>query len=205
MAKPFNIPKDEPSPKDKRKRKAHYYKLSEADHPVIIDGLKHFASLYHIALKIGCGYSTLKRYLKEHPDLVEVQRDAEAAAGEFVASQIMRKVASGYFPAMAFYAERKMGWTQHQTYENIGALPVIQFGIIAENDLPPPVDATEIQELERKYLSDGGSATENAPKTAQGGVSEVGDEDLPDDEADGAEGGFDGDFDDDDFPSGGMF
>lgn len=134
------------------KRKATYYKLGEKDHPVIIDGLKHYASVYHIALKIGCGYNTLKGYIHKHPELAEVQNEARESIDEFVASQIVRKCAAGHFPALAFYAERKMGWTQHQTIENVGALPVINFGLIPESQLPPEKDDSEVKRLEEEFM-----------------------------------------------------
>ena len=144
--------KREPRSTDKRKRPAVYYHLSEKDWPVIIEGLRRFASIYHIALKIGCGYSTLKKYIHEHPELVKVQDEARVAIDDFVASQIVRKCASGYFPALAFYAERKMGWTQHQTIENVGALPVINFGLIPESQLPPEKDDSEVRALEDEFM-----------------------------------------------------
>lgn len=202
--------KREPRSTDKRKRPAVYYHLSEKDWPVIIEGLRRFASLYHIALKIGCGYSTLKKYIHEHPELVKVQEEARVAIDDFVASQIVRKCASGYFPALAFYAERKMGWTQHQTIENVGALPVINFGLIPESQLPPEKDDSEVRALEDEFMR-GEKEADKARKDAQDASegteeSEDGfdeDEDTHDDkDEDSAD--FFGASADDDF-EGGMF
>lgn len=150
---------------DKRPRPATYYHLTAKDHPTIIDGLKHYASVYHIALKIGCGYSTLKKYIHEHPDLLKVQAEARESIDEFVASQIVRKCAAGYFPALAFYAERKMGWTQHQTIENVGALPIINFGLIPESQLPPETDDSEVKRLEEEFMQ-GDKRADEARKIA---------------------------------------
>ena len=50
----------------KRNRPASYYKLSEKDHATIKAGLIHFVSVYQIAAKIGCGYTTLKQYIAKH-------------------------------------------------------------------------------------------------------------------------------------------
>lgn len=196
---PKGYPKGKPRP-------AHYYKLSEKDHPTIIDGLRHYASLYHIALRIGCGYSTIKAYLAKHPELVAVQREAQESVAEFVESQIVRRCASGYFPALAFYAERKMGWTQHQTIENVGALPIISFGIVPEDKLPPPSTDEEVKELEARYLR--GDA-EAAKADAEGGKESGNRDDLYDDanpEADDEDAEFWGVDANDDEPFGsGMF
>jgi hypothetical protein len=145
---------------DKRPRPATYYHLTAKDHPTIIKGLKNYASVYHIALKIGCGYSTLKKYIHQHRELLKVQEDARESINEFVESQIIRKCASGYFPALAFYAERRMGWTQHQTIENVGALPVINFGVIPENQLPPETDDSEVKRLEEEFMREDKMAEE---------------------------------------------
>lgn len=150
-----------PKSTDRRKRKAFYYHLGEKDHPTIIDGLRHYASLYHIALKIGCGYSSLKKYIHEHEELLKVQKDAKASIDEFVESQIIRKCASGYFPALAFYAERKMGWTPHQTIENVNNLPMISFGLIQESQIPEVRGDAEVKQIEAEYLEGDKKAAED--------------------------------------------
>lgn len=132
-----------PKANDHRPRKAHYYRLSEKDHPTIIEGLKHFASVYHIAIKIGCGYSTLKQYIKKHPELVEVQNEAKVAVEEFVEAQFLRKIAAGELGAMCFYAERKMGWTNRQQIDTNMPLPNIVMGVIPEADIPIGVGEPE--------------------------------------------------------------
>lgn len=193
---------------EKRHRPAVYYKLGEKDHPTIIDGLRHYASIYHIALKIGCGYSTLKAYIHKHPELLAVQQEARESMSEFVESLIVRKCASGYFPALAFYAERQMGWTPHQTIENVGALPVINFGIIAESKLPPPSDDSEVKAIEAKFLR----GDKEAAEANHGDKAPAPQDDGDDADVQGDDGGDD-DMDaesfgvsaDDDFPDGGMF
>lgn len=140
---------------DPRPRKARYYKLGEKDHATIIDGLKHFASVYHISLKIGCGYSTLKKYIKEHPDLLKVQDEARQGVSEFIEAQIVRAAANGNFKAMAFYAERKMGWTQNPLIDNGLVVPNITLGLIPEADIPTdgtaePIKLGVVQKLPEK-------------------------------------------------------
>lgn len=189
---------------DKRPRKATYYHITQKDHPTIIEGLKHYASVYHIALKIGCGYTTLKLYIHKHPELLKVQQEAKESIDEFVESQIVRKCASGYFPALAFYAERRMGWTQHQTIENIGALPVINFGIIADKDLPPEQDDSEVRMLEEEFMRGDKEAAEAHHGDEAPAPQDDGDDaDMQGDGGGGAE--FFGVSADDDFPDGGMF
>lgn len=122
--------------RSKRNRPVTYYKLSEADHPTIIEGLRKFASLYHIAMKIGCGYTTLKVYLSKHPELLAIQKESKEAINEFVESQFLRKIASGHLGAMCFYAERKMGWTNRQQIDTNMPLPNIVMGVIPESDIP---------------------------------------------------------------------
>lgn len=120
----------------KRNRPAFYYKLSEKDHPTIIDGLSHFISVYQIAAKIGCGYSTLKLYIANHPELKEVQEDSERGELEFVKGKFMQKIAAGSLGAMCFYLERKGGWTNKQKIETDMPLPNIVLGVIPDSELP---------------------------------------------------------------------
>lgn len=122
--------------KSKRNRPATYYKLSEKDWPTIKMGLMHFVSVYQIAAKIGCGYTTLKLYIKEHPELLAVQEDAQAGELEFVKGKLLKKISEGSLGAMCFYLERKGGWTNKQTVEADVPLPNIVLGMIPESELP---------------------------------------------------------------------
>lgn len=179
-----------------RKRKAHYYKLTKADHETIIEGLRHFVSVYQIAAKIGCGYTTLKLYIHNHPELLEVQKDANAGMIEFTQGKLMQKIAGGSLGAMCFFLERKAGWTQHQKIENIGDLPQINIGIIPEGELPDdglgepvkiaskPIEIVSDEEAERKQI-------EKAAKTDPEEVDDEdsGEGDIDDWGVDGGEGG----------------
>lgn len=120
----------------KRNRPAFYYKLSEKDHPVIIQGLSHFVSVYQIAAKIGCGYTTLKLYINKHPELLAVQEDSQKGELEFVKGKFMQKIAAGSLGAMCFYLERKGGWTNRQQVDTNAPLPNIVLGVIPEDQLP---------------------------------------------------------------------
>ena len=184
-----------------RKRKAHYYKLSEADHETIIEGLRHFVSVYQIAAKIGCGYSTLKAYIAAHPELLEVQKDANAGMVEFTQGKLMQKIAAGSLGAMCFFLERKAGWTQHQKIENIGDLPQINIGIIPEGELPDdglgepmkleakPIEIVRDEEAERKQVEKATNTDPEEVEDADGGEDEGGD-DWGDDFAGGEGGGM---------------
>lgn len=182
--------------KSKRNRPATYYKLSEKDWPTIKMGLMHFVSVYQIAAKIGCGYTTLKLYIKEHPELLAVQEDAQAGELEFVKGKLLKKISEGSLGAMCFYLERKGGWTQHQKIENIGDLPQINIGIIPEGELPDdglgepmkveakPIEIVRDEEAERKQV-------EKAEKTDPEEVDDEdsGEGDIDDWGVDGGEGG----------------
>lgn len=116
----------------KRHRPAHYYKITEKDRETIKNGLTHFVSVYQIAAKIGCGYSTLKKYIANDAELRAVQKDSQQGELEFVKGKLLNKIANGSLGAMCFYLERKGGWTQKQQVEQIGELPTINLGLIPE-------------------------------------------------------------------------
>lgn len=135
----------------KRNRPATYYKLSEKDHATIKAGLIHFVSVYQIAAKIGCGYTTLKKYIANHPELKNCQEDAQKGELEFVKGKFMKKIAEGSLGAMCFYLERKGGWTNKQTVAADVPLPNIVLGVIPEAELPTegePIKLTQIVQKE---------------------------------------------------------
>lgn len=143
--------------KSKRNRPATYYKLSEKDWPTIKMGLMHFVSVYQIAAKIGCGYTTLKLYIKEHPELLAVQEDAQAGELEFVKGKLLKKISEGSLGAMCFYLERKGGWTNKQTVEADVPLPNIVLGMIPESELPTegePITPAQIVQHEDSAASE---------------------------------------------------
>ena len=135
--------------KSKRNRPATYYKLSEKDWPTIKMGLMHFVSVYQIAAKIGCGYTTLKLYIKEHPELLAVQEDAQAGELEFVKGKLLKKISEGSLGAMCFYLERKGGWTNKQTVEADVPLPNIVLGVIPDEELPTEGEPLKLQRIIR--------------------------------------------------------
>ena len=135
----------------KRNRPATYYKLSEKDHATIKAGLVHFVSVYQIAAKIGCGYTTLKQYIAKHPELKTCQEDAQKGELEFVKGKFMKKIAEGSLGAMCFYLERKGGWTNKQTVAADVPLPNIVLVVIPESELPTegePIKLTQIVQKE---------------------------------------------------------
>ena len=143
--------------KSKRNRPATYYKLSKKDWPTIKMGLMHFVSVYQIAAKIGCGYTTLKLYIKEHPELLAVQEDAQAGELEFVKGKLLKKISEGSLGAMCFYLERKGGWTNKQTVEADVPLPNIVLGMIPESELPTegePITPAQIVQHEDSAASE---------------------------------------------------
>lgn len=176
----------------KRNRPATYYKLSEKDHPIIIEGLRKFASIYHIAMRIGCGYTSLKRYIHQHPELEEVQKEAKEAVNEFVEAQFLKKIAGGHIAAMCFYAERKMGWTNRQEIDTNLPIPNVVLGVIPEEQLPAdglgePVKLSE-QDPNLKLLKKPEAVAVREPEPQEN-------DDADDDDAGDADDGwgFDGD------------
>ena len=144
----------------KRNRPATYYKLSEKDWPIIKKGLQQFASVYMIAAKIGCGYSTLKKYINEHEELKSVQEDAEKGETEFVKGKLLQKIAGGSLGAICFYMERKAGWTNKQKIETDGPLPNIVMGIIPDAELPTEGEPIRIADMVNHDAEEGASVAE---------------------------------------------
>lgn len=131
-----------------RKRKATYYHLSEKDHAVIKDGLRKFAPVYTIALKIGCGYTTLCEYIKKHPDLVEAQKEANDNVVNFAFGKLMQKVSKGNVMSIMFTLERldPKRFGKRQVVENVGDLPTINIGTFKAEDEVKPIDPSTVGE-----------------------------------------------------------
>lgn len=140
----------------KRERMPYNYKLSEKDHPLIIQRLREFVSLYKIALEIGCGYCTLQAYIKKHPELIETRKEASDCELDFVKGKLMEKINEGNLGAIMFYLERKGGWHAKQELDIQGLpMPNIVMGVIPEGELPDnqlgaPVQVAQIENLPPK-------------------------------------------------------
>lgn len=126
----------------KRPRKATRYFLGEKDHPTIVDGLKKFVPVYMIAMKIGCGYRNLRDYIHKHPELLEVQEDANENMVAFSLGKLMQNVAAGKEHSIMFALERldPKRFGQHQIVENVGDLPQIKIGLIDSRTEVEPID-----------------------------------------------------------------
>ena len=126
----------------KRPRKATYYKLSEKDEPIIIEGLKKFVPAYVLATKIGCGYRQMSQYIKSHPHLLEVQRDAEQNMVSFAKGKLMQNVGAGHAASIFFLLERldpeHFGRQDH--LDDTANLPNITIGLFPADQLVNPTD-----------------------------------------------------------------
>ena len=126
----------------KRPRKATYYKLSEKDEPIIIEGLKKFVPAYVLATKIGCGYRQMSNYIKSHPHLLEVQRDAEQNMVAFAKGKLMQNVGAGHAASIFFLLERldpeHFGRQEH--LDDTANLPNITIGLFPSDQLVKPTD-----------------------------------------------------------------
>lgn len=126
----------------KRPRKATRYYLGEKDHQTIIDCLRAFVPVYMIAMKIGCGYRNLRDYIHKHPELLEVQQDANENMVEFSLGKLMQNVDAGKEASIFFALERldPKRFGQHQIVENVGDLPQIRIGLIDSRTEVEPID-----------------------------------------------------------------
>lgn len=138
---------ERPHPKGGR-QPAHHYKLSEKDHPRIIDALSRFVPVYVLAKKIKCDYHTLLKYIHAHPELEQCQKDADDNMVAFAKGKLMSKVAAGHAGSIMFLLERldRAHFGRYQTIENIGELPQINIGTYKESDFVEPIDPSKVVE-----------------------------------------------------------
>lgn len=157
-------------PKARAKRPHRYYKLSEADHKVIKEGLYKWVPVYVLAKKIGCGYHTLLNYIKAHPELDQIRKDAEDNMVAFAKGKLMQKVGAGHAASIMFLLERldREHFGRYAQIENIGDLPAINIGVFDEKEF---VDATNPQDV-------GGDPAEILQKAAEMATSAAAAEDA---------------------------
>lgn len=138
----------------KRQRKAVLYHLGEKDHKTIVEGLKSFVPVYMIAMKIGCGYRTLREYIHKHPELLEAQQDANENMVSFALGKLMQNVDAGKEASIFFALERldPKRFGQHQIVENVGDLPQIKIGLFDRETEVDPVDPSTAGEDARQIL-----------------------------------------------------
>lgn len=137
------------------KRKPFNYKLSEKDHPVIMEGLSKFVPVYVLCKKIGCGYHTLLDYIKKHKELAQAQQDAEDNMVAFAKGKLMQKVGAGHAASIMFLLERldREHFGRNLQIENVGELPAINIGVFAESDFVEPVKPEEVGNDAREILA----------------------------------------------------
>lgn len=136
----------QPNPHPSRRVRATYHKLSEADHPKIIEGLSKFVPVYVIAQAIPCAYHTLLDYIKKTPELAQVQQDANDNEIAFAKGKLFQKIGAGHAGSIMFFLERcdRAHFGRHVQIENIGDLPTIQIGKFDEADFVDPIDPSEV-------------------------------------------------------------
>lgn len=161
---------EQPKPKQRRHPHTHY-KLSEKDHPLILDALQRFVPVYQIALKIGCGYHTLLEYVHNHPELEQAGKDAEANMVALGKGQLMKKVMKGHAGSIMFLLERldREHFGRFATIENVGELPAINIGVFSDADCPDPVNPADVGEDAASILR-GAAAMARARQEAEDAV-----------------------------------
>lgn len=123
------------------KRKLFNHKLTEDDHPVILESLASQTPIYVIAKKIGCDRHTLADYIRSHEELANAHQDREEAFKDSVEQELKRKILVEHnLNAIMFYADRKMrdrGYGEHIETENKNSLEeAIIIGEIPESEYP---------------------------------------------------------------------
>lgn len=149
--------------RSKRQRKATYYRLSAADIPTIIEGLKAFSPVYMIADKIGCGYSTLQQFIRNNPELKAIQTDETKRATAFAFGKLMENVNAGHPASIMFTLERldPKRFGNRQIVENVGDLPAINIGLFDRKEEVDPIDPATKGDDARSILE---SAIETAER-----------------------------------------
>lgn len=155
-----------PQEKARRKLPHHYYKLSERDHKVIAEGLYKFVPVYVLAKKIGCNYHTLLNYIKRHPELDQIGKDAEANMVAFAKGKLMQKVGAGHAASIMFLLERldREHFGRYATIESIGDLPAINIGVFEEKDFIEPTDPATVGATAEEILAKGAEMAASVAK-----------------------------------------
>ena len=137
------------------KRKPFNYKLSEKDHPVIMEGLSKFVPVYVLCKKIGCGYHTLLDYIKKHKELAQCQQDAEDNMVAFAKGKLMQKVGAGHAASIMFLLERldREHFGRNLQIENVGELPAINIGVFSESSFVDPVKPDDVGSDAKEILA----------------------------------------------------
>ena len=141
--------------REKMKRKPFNYKLSEKDHPTIIEGLSKFVPVYVLAKKIGCSYHTLLEYIKKHKELAQTQKDAEDNMVAFAKGKLMQKVGAGHAASIMFLLERldREHFGRNIQIENVGDLPAINIGVFSEDSFVEPIKPEEVGSDAREIMA----------------------------------------------------
>lgn len=148
---------ENPKKRNGGRQPCRHYKLSEADHPVIKEALYKFVPVYVLAKKIGCDYHTLLNYIHKHPELEQVQKDANDNMVAFAKGKLMQKVGAGHAASIMFLLERldREHFGRYAQIENIGDLPTIQIGTFAEDEFVEPIDPKTVGDDAKAILAAG--------------------------------------------------
>lgn len=189
----------------KKERAKKYHKITAEEIKAIAVMIREFVPLYNIAVKIGCGYSTILKLVKEHPLLSLCKREADEAQNDIVKTNLFHLTATEV-NAAKFWLSARCGWKEATQQELTMNIPQVQMGDIPKevmaslpaglgqpeqakdtgaNALPPPVDTKLTPDEEFGEVAKGAKDAPDKPKG--GGVrGATGADEMDDWDTDGA-------------------
>lgn len=99
---------------------ACYHKFTDADIPVIYEGLKKYHPLVAIVDKIGCSYTGLMEFIDRTPVLKEMKLRSEKGMVDIAMSRLFESINMGNLNAIIYFLNckgRDRGFGEHQTID----------------------------------------------------------------------------------------
>lgn len=97
-----------------------YHKFTDADIPIIYDGLKKYHPLIAIVDKIGCSYGGLLDFIKRTPVLSEMKERADKGMVDIAVARLFESINMGNLNAIIYFLNckaRDRGFGEHQTID----------------------------------------------------------------------------------------
>ena len=99
---------------------ACFHKFTDADIPVIYEGLKKYHPIIAIVDKIGCSYSGLMDFIERTPVLKEMKNRADKGMVDIAKSRLFEQINMGNLHAIIYFLNckgRDQGFGEHQTID----------------------------------------------------------------------------------------
>ena len=94
-----------------------YHKFTDADIPIIYEGLKKYHPMIAIVDKVGCSYAGLLDFIKRTPVLAEMKERAERGMVDIAIARLFESINMGNLNAIIYYLNckaRDRGFGEHQ-------------------------------------------------------------------------------------------